>query len=83
MLENHTEHLIREVLSENKQMYPSCNWAKWEDDVIQTVLNKMPPKYFLSTSDDAERLAYKYDKRLRMDALIKITEAVSEICVEE
>lgn len=76
MLENATEELVREVLSEYKKKDPVCACANCEEDVVAMVLNVMPPKYFLSNATSGEKIAYTLDKKLRFEALIKISEAV-------
>ncbi|MEN1760582.1 late competence development ComFB family protein [Anoxynatronum sibiricum] len=79
MLENYTEKLVREVLKEYKSKDPVCDCDNCEDDVVATVLNQMPPKYFLSDAPQGERVAYVLSKKLRFDALIKISEAVPQV----
>ncbi|SFH89665.1 competence protein ComFB [Tindallia magadiensis] len=76
MLQNHTETLVREVLGEYKSKETVCECEQCENDIVAIVLNKMPPKYFLSDASEGEKISYVLDKKLRFEALIQLTEAV-------
>ncbi len=80
MLENATEELVREVLAEYKRKDPICDCPNCEDDVVAMVLNVLPPKYFLSSATSGEKIAHTLDKKLRFEALIKISEMVPVVC---
>ena len=80
MLQNHTEVLVREVLAEYKSKDKICDCGRCEEDIVATVLNQLPPKYFLSDTSDGEKIAYLLNKKMRFDALIQITEAVKQVC---
>ena len=79
MLENVTEELVREVLSEYKKKDPICDCSNCENDVVAMVLNVLPPKYFLSNATSGEKIAFILDKKLRFEALIKISEMVPQV----
>ena len=79
MLENATEELVREVLAEYKKKDPLCDCPHCEDDVVASVLNELPPKYFLSNASSGEKIAFTLDKKLRFEALIKISETVPRV----
>ncbi|SNS17287.1 Late competence development protein ComFB [Anaerovirgula multivorans] len=79
MLENYAEHLVREVFNENKALYRTYKLEAPEDDIIRMVLNRMTPKYFLSTSSEGEKKAYIVNRQMRMEALIKLTEAMERL----
>lgn len=79
MLENYAEHLVREVFNENKVLYRTYRLEVSEEDIIRMVLNRMTPKYFLSTSSEGEKKAYIVNRQMRMEALIKLTEAMERL----
>jgi len=79
MLENATEELVRDVLAEYNKKDPLCDCPHCEDDVVAMVLNVMAPKYFLSNASSGERIAYTLDKKMRFEALIKISETVPRV----
>ena len=79
MLENHTETLVRDVLQEYRAKDPICDCSRCEDDIVAAVLNDMPPMYFLSEASQGEIISYNLSKKLRFEALIKITEAVKAV----
>ncbi|MFZ5966740.1 MAG: late competence development ComFB family protein [Bacillota bacterium] len=80
MIENYTEILVKEVLEEYKKNFEVCKCENCNDDIICTVLNKLPQKYFLSMDGEAVKKAFLLDKQLRLKALIEISAAASEIC---
>jgi len=80
MLKNYTEDLVRGVLKEYKQRNTVCKCETCEDDIIAIALNNIKPKYFLSTDKDEEKVSYILDKQNRLEALIRISEAVSIVC---
>ncbi|SHK10489.1 Late competence development protein ComFB [Geosporobacter subterraneus DSM 17957] len=82
MFKNYTEILVREVISEYKRNHKTTALEAAEEDIIKTVLNRMQPKYFLSSSTEGEKKAYLLDKQLRLNALIEIAAAAGEVCHE-
>ena len=80
MTGNYTEILVREVLSEYIKYNEICECNVCREDIVRTVLNKLPPKYFLSFNSEGERKAFLLDKQLRLQALVEITAAVSQLC---
>lgn len=80
MLENYAEQLVRQVLKEYKQNNKICECETCEDDIVAIALNNIKPKYFISSTRDEEKIAYIVNKPNRLEALIKIAEAVSQVC---
>ena len=80
MVINYAEILVKEVFDEFGKNYEVCKFENAEDDIINTVLNRMDPKYFLSTANEGEKKAYILNKQNRLQALIEITRAVEEVC---
>lgn len=86
MTENYTEKLVREVLSEYKKINNICKCGNCEGNIISTVLNKLPQKYFLSNDGEAIKKAFLLDKQMRLKALIEISAAevaVKELCAND
>jgi hypothetical protein len=78
-IQNYTEVLIREVMSEYVKLHGFNGDETEKEDVLATALNKLPQKYFLSTSSEGEKKAFLLDKQLRMKALIEISAAATDI----
>ncbi len=78
-MQNYTEMLVREVMTEYLKHYGLDGDENRRNDVLATVLNKLPQKYFLSTNSEGEKKAFLLDKQLRMKALIEIAAAVADI----
>lgn len=76
MLENYTETLVREVLTEYNTKDPICECPNCENDIVAMVLNEMAPMYFLSNASAGDKIAYVLNKKMRFEALIKISEMV-------
>ncbi|MBB6216809.1 hypothetical protein HNQ80_002913 [Anaerosolibacter carboniphilus] len=78
-IQNYTEVLVAEVMMEYMKHYGLDGDENRKADVLATVLNKLPQRYFLSTSSEGEKKAFLLDKQLRMKALIEIASAVADI----
>jgi len=82
MAKNYTEILVREVLNEYMKYNQICESDTCKEDIVKTVLNRIPAKYFLSFNNEGEKKVFLLDKQLRLQALVEITSAVSQICNE-
>lgn len=83
MIINYTEYLVREVLKENRGLSKTNKPEILEEDIIRMVLNRMAPKYFFSNSSEGEKKAYIINRQLRLEALIKLTEAIEQLSEEK
>lgn len=78
-IQNYTEVLVGEVMTEYLKLHGFNGDEIQREDVLATVLNKLPQMYFLSTSSEGEKKAFLLDRQLRMKALIEIAAATADI----
>ncbi|MFT9494074.1 late competence development ComFB family protein [Anaerosolibacter sp.] len=78
-IQNYTEVLVREVMTEYLKLHGFNGDETEREDVLAIVLNKLPQRYFLSTSNEGEKKAFLLDKQLRMKALIEISAAATDM----
>lgn len=80
MIKNYMEILVDEVCDNIKTKYETCLQEECKDDIKSVALNNLEPKYFTSSSSDAEKKAFLLNRQTQITAIARLTEARETIC---
>lgn len=80
MIKNYMEILVDEIFNEINAKYKICDDQKCVEDIKSTALNELQPKYFTSSSDEAEKKAFLLDNQRRISVIASIIAAQKAMC---
>lgn len=76
---NYMESVVEELYEEYKGALGCCTCPSCRDDIIAYALNRLPPKYIVSTPGAAFTKLYALQKQYRADVAAALSQAAAAV----